>query len=84
MIHLKLLHNSNNFSFLKSIIGYVERTCKKTYPMVNLKKKLLELYRSCKRIISHYDLLFASLLRFNNANRHKVIKVLHVNLSSLV
>jgi hypothetical protein len=47
--------------------------------MVNLKKKLLELYRSCKRIISHYDLLFASLLRFNNANRHKVIKVLHVN-----
>jgi hypothetical protein len=53
MILLQLLYNSNNFFFLKSIIRYVGSTCKKTDPMIKLTKKLLELYRSCKRIKFH-------------------------------
>jgi hypothetical protein len=49
MTRLQLLYNSciTPTTFLKLNIGYIGPTYKKTDPIISLKKKLLELYKSC-------------------------------------
>jgi hypothetical protein len=45
------LHNSNYFLFLLLIIGFVFLHVGLKYSMVDLKKMLLELYKSCARVV---------------------------------
>jgi len=50
MFIAQFLHNSN-YIFLGSIIGFVFIHVSSTYSMVDLKKKLLELYKDCIRVV---------------------------------
>jgi hypothetical protein len=51
MFFVQLLHNSNYFFFLMINYWICFPTCGPKYLMVNLKTKLLELYKSCVRIV---------------------------------